>query len=63
MRGTTQSTAAKMTAKSQQSRPATSGNKRIATGANRQSAMDQKGSTAATFAATHTGPYLGSRSV
>lgn len=49
--------------KSNQSRPATGGNKNVVSRARRTSAMSQQSSTAGVFARTHTGPYLGKRSV
>lgn len=48
---------------SDSNRPATSGNKNISMGARRMSAESQKSKIAAGFAATHTGPFLGRRSV
>lgn len=61
--GTTQKRAAQMVATSKQSRSATSGNKNVQTSARRKSASDQKSKVDGVFARTHTGPYLGGRSV
>lgn len=49
--------------KSSGSRPATSGNKNIATSAKRMTAEMQKSRVASVFTSTHTGPYLGSKSI
>lgn len=62
-RGTTKMTANRFMSMSRSKRPATSGNKNIATRARRQSAVDQKSKVAGVFANTHTGPYLGKKSV
>lgn len=62
-RGTTGSTAADFTSKSKGARPATGGNKNVQSRARRKSAPDQKSKVAGMFAKTHTGPYLGSKSV
>ena len=44
-------------------RSATSGNKNISMRASRKTAESQKSRIASVFSKTHTGPYLGSKSV
>lgn len=62
-KGTTEMTANAFKRKSMQSRPATSGNKNLQSRARRKTAEMQKSRVANIFTSTHTGPYLGSKSV
>ena len=63
-RGTTTQTANRFRSMSKGKRPATSGNKNVKTGIQgNMAATSQKSKVAGIFSRTHTGPYLGSRSV
>ena len=63
VKGTTQETADAFTMRSKQARPATSGNKNISRGARRKTAEMQKSKVIGVFTQTHTGPYLGRKSI